>query len=323
MSTPFPTSSATVTSGTSHFQPQDTPDTSIAEEFLAKVSRLEAQTVETIYHNQDYRCFAIHTLSGNTIITEPCLVSEYARLIAGVKHLAQLDETVTTCRQDQRLQITLPQQAIPRTNKHSSRLPLQIAVYINPTEWGEQLTISTIDPAQIKTIAADHKEYLNSKTHTTTQPAPAAHALIKQILQLKATEAYTEHNGTDYKTVIRHNNQTLHENTHSPKEHETLTEDLRTIAELDRNPGTNPISGNPTLILFGIPIPIHIRLFPTGNTTHAFTITIPRQTIKTKTITENLRHTTHPHALTLTHQQDTLIAENNRGHFTINLLTAR
>lgn len=323
MSTSFPTSSATIPSGTSHFQPQGAPDTSIAEAFLAKVSRLEAQTVETIYHNQDYRGFAIHTLSGNTIITEPCPVSEYARLIASIKHLAQLNATITTCRQDTRLQITVPQQAIPRTDKYSSRLPLQIAVYVNPTEWGEQLTISTIDPAQVKTIAADHKEYLNSKTHTTTQPAPAAHALIKQILQLKATEAYTEHNGTDYKTVIRRNNQTLHENTHSPQEYETLTEDLRTIAELDRNPGTNPIGGNPTLILFGIPISIHIRLFPAGNTTHTFTITIPRQIIKTTTVAENLRHTTHPHALALTHQQDTLIAENNRGHFTINLLETR
>jgi hypothetical protein len=323
MSTSFPTSSATVSSRTSESPSQGTPDTSIVKEFLAKVSRLEAQTVETIYYNQDYRGFAIHTLSGNTIITEPCPVSEYARFLAGVKHFAQLDETVTTCRQDTRLQITVPQQAIPRTDKHSSRLPLQIAVYVNPTEWGEQLTISTIDPVQVQTIAADHKEYLNSKTHTATQPAPAAHALIKQILQLEATEAYMEYNGNDYKTVIRRGNETLHEETHSPQEYETLTEDLRTLAELDRNPGANPIGGNPTLILFGIPISIHIRLSPAGNTTHTFTIAIPRQTTKIKTVAENLRNTTHPHALTLTHQQDTLIAENNRGHFTINLLETR
>jgi type II secretory ATPase GspE/PulE/Tfp pilus assembly ATPase PilB-like protein len=304
MSTSFPVGPYTDPDKTSYFQPEETPDTSIVEEFLAKVSRLEAESIETIYYNQDYRGFAIHTLSGSTVFTEPIPVAQYTRLVAGVKYRTQLDEKITTSRQDTRAQITLPQQSIPRTNKHSSRLPLSIAVYINPTEWGEQLTILTTNQA----LSSDQL---------------AAHSLIRRLLQFGATEVYSEHNGNEYKAIIRKDNHICSEEIYSSEEYAILTKQIRAIAELDLNPGLNPLIGRPTLTLFGFPVILHIQIVPTGDKQYKFTIAIPRQTQKVRSIAENLRNTTHPQALTIAHQQDAVIAENNRGYFTINLLETR
>lgn len=323
MSTSFPVGPYANPDKTSYFQPEETPDTSIVEEFLAEVSRLEAETIETIYYNQDYRGFAIHTLSGSTVFTEPIPVTQYARLVAGVKYRTQLDEKITNSRQDTRAQITLPQQSIPRTNKHSSRLPLSIAVYINPTEWGEQLTILTTEPEQVRNIVADYKKYLDSKNQALSSDQHAAHSLIKRLLQFGATEVYSEHNGNEYKAIIRKGNHICHEEIYSSEEYAILTEQIRAIAELDLNPGLNPLIGRPTLTLFGFPVILHIQIVPTGDKQHKFTIAIPRQTQKVRSITENLRNTTHPQALTIAYQQDMVIAENNRGYFTINLLETR
>lgn len=297
-------------------QPPKPLELSEVRSILTRALRAGCNEMQSYYHNRHLKDFELFGDSdANTGFRYSSHNEDYLKLVRTLKYLAQLDTSVNSIRQDGRATLAFPRQDI---SKLHSPLIVDIAVYISPVEWGEQVRIKFLEPEQVKSFVADYEAYKANPSKKVEGGIPLAANLIREMISLEASEVFIEDSASEVKAVIRRGTEALKELYYSQEEYTALLPQIKEIASISPRISaykTEEMDGNPVLRLLGYSLVLGIRFSMGSGEKENFLIsTFDEETVKD--LAYELRNTTDQCVLWIRSMADLEEVAINRDYFT-------